>query len=101
MDIPFFDSGRDYGLSKGQPIVCRLCGDDTFISAKYTPAGRYKKGQVRASFEKDLKDFNRDSVDIYWLHLPNTIEKNLHEMIELYHEGTIRNIGVSNFNLDE
>ena len=101
LDIPFFDTARDYGLGKGQPIVGRLCGDDTFISAKYTPAGKYKKGQVKASFEKDLKDFERSCVDVYWLHLPNTIEENLREMIELYREGKIRNIGISNFNPKE
>lgn len=26
--------------------------------------------------EKDLKDFRRNYVDIYWLHLPSDIEKN-------------------------
>ncbi len=101
LDIPFFDTARDYGLGKGQPIVGRLCGDDTFISAKYTPSGKYKKGQVKASFEKDLKDFGRSFVDVYWLHLPNTIDKNLHEMTGLYCEGKIKNIGISNFNLKE
>ena len=71
--IPFFDTARDYGLGKGQAIVGRLCGDDTVISAKYTPMGKYKQGQVRTSFEKDLLDFQRSCVDIYWLHLPNAI----------------------------
>lgn len=99
--IPFFDTARDYGLGKGQAIVGRLCGDDTVISAKYTPMGKYKQGQVRTSFEKDLLDFQRSCVDIYWLHLPNAIEENLSEMIDLYREGRIRNIGVSNFNLKE
>ena len=100
-DIAIFDTARDYGLGKGQPMVGRLCGQNTLISAKYTPGTKYREGQVRASFEKDLLDFGRDSVDIYWLHLPNSIRENLSEMIELYREGKIRNIGVSNFNLEE
>ena len=100
-EIAIFDTARDYGLGKGQPMVGRLCGEGTLISAKYTPVGGYKPGQVKASFEKDLKDFGRDYVDVYWLHLPNSIEENLSEMIDLYREGKIRNIGISNFNLEE
>lgn len=99
--IPVFDTARDYGLGKGQPMVGRLCRGGTFISAKYTPGITYKPGQVRASFEKDLADFQREMVDVYWLHLPNCIRENLAEMIELYREGKIRHIGVSNFNLEE
>ncbi len=99
--ITVFDTARDYGLGKGQPMVGRLCREGTLISAKYTPVTNYKAGQVRASFEKDLQDFGRDAVDVYWLHLPNSIRENLSEMIDLYREGKIRNIGVSNFNLEE
>lgn len=99
--IPVFDTARDYGLGKGQPIVGRVCRDNTLISAKYTPTGKYKEGQVLRSFMKDLQDFQRDSVDIYWLHLPNDIEKNLREMIQLWQKGKIKEIGVSNFNLEE
>ena len=56
---------------------------------------------VRKSLEKDLDDFKRDYVDFYWLHLPTDIEQHLSEMIELFKEGKIRHIGVSNFNLAE
>lgn len=99
--LVIFDTARDYGLGKGQPMVGRLCREGTWISAKYTPGGTYKPGQVRASLEKDLEDFQRESVDIYWLHLPNSIHENLNEMIDLYRKGKIGHIGVSNFNLQE
>lgn len=33
---------------------------------------------------KDLADFKRSSVDIYWLHLPLSIKENLGEMAALY-----------------
>ena len=49
-DIAMFDTARDYGLGKGQPMVGRLCGKNTLISAKYTPGTKYKAGQVRVSF---------------------------------------------------
>ena len=96
-----FDTAQDYGLGKGQKLIGELCPGAAKISAKYTPSSKYVPGQVRRSFEKDLKDFGRESVDIYWLHLPNCIEQNLSEMIELYKEGRVGNIGVSNFSLEE
>ena len=51
--------------------------------------------------EKDLKDFRRNYVDIYWLHLPSDIEKNLNEITTLVKEGKIKHVGISNFTLDE
>lgn len=102
LDLSVYDTAQDYGLGKCQPMIGRLCGQDAIISCKYTPVkATYVKGQVRASLEKDLKEMRREYIDIYWLHLPNAYEKNLNEMIELYKEGKIRNIGISNFNFDE
>ncbi|MCR5002146.1 MAG: hypothetical protein K6A71_10170 [Lachnospiraceae bacterium] len=46
--------------------------------------------------EKDLlifdlaQDYGREYVDIYWLHLPSDIEKNLKEIITLIKEGKIK-----------
>lgn len=96
-----FDTAQDYGVGKCQPMIGRLAEKEMLISAKYTPLSKYKKGAVRKSLEKDLKDFHREYVDIYWLHLPNSIEDNLTEMIELYREGKVKNIGISNFSLEE
>lgn len=100
-DLLMFDTAQDYGLGKGQKLIGALCPAETMISAKYTPGRRYQSGQVRRSLEKDLRDFGRDSVEVYWLHLPNCIKKNLTEMAALYCEGKIRHIGVSNFDLNE
>lgn len=100
-NLRMFDTAQDYGLGEGQKMIGRLCPERALISSKFTPGKNYTPGQVRRSFEKDLQDFGRDSVDIYWLHLPNQIEENLSEMIALYKEGKVRNIGVSNFTLEE
>ena len=95
------DTAQDYGFGLGQKIIGNIKREDTVISAKYTPMGAYKQDQVRKSLEKDLQDIGRDYVDIYWLHLPSSVEENLAEMIALYKEGKIRNVGISNFNLEE
>lgn len=102
LGLPVFDTAQDYGLGAGQKLIGTLCPSQVVISAKYTPvSGKYEPGQVRRSLMKDLHDFRRDHVDVYWLHLPNALEENLKEMAELYQEGKARHIGVSNFNLDE
>lgn len=51
--------------------------------------------------EKDLKDFKRSYVEVYWLHLPTDIEEHLAEIVELYKEGKIKHVGISNFTLNE
>lgn len=83
-----YDLARDYGLGKAQKMfgdfAAELGGEPFIISAKYTPFTHYKKNCVRKSLEKDLADFQRSYVDIYWLHLPTDIEQHLAEIIELY-----------------
>ena len=100
-DIPIYDLARDYGLGKAQKMIGDFGTDDIIISAKYTPFTHYKPGCVRKSLMKDLDDFKRGYVDIYWLHLPTDIDDHLNEIIELYREGKIKYIGISNFTLEE
>lgn len=103
--LMIYDLARDYGLGKAQKMFgdfAEEIGEDSLIiSAKYTPFTHYRRNCVRKSLEKDLADFRRSYVDIYWLHLPTDIEQHLSEIIGLYNEGKIRNIGVSNFTLEE
>ena len=100
-DIALFDMARDYGLGKAQKMLGSFGTDGITISAKYTPFTHYKKWCVRKSLMKDLEDFGRDYVEVYWLHLPTDIEEHLEEISELVKEGKIKHVGVSNFTLDE
>ncbi len=100
-DLKIYDAARDYGFGKAQKMLGEFGTENIFISAKFTPISNYKPGAVIRSLEKDLHDFQRDYIDIYWLHLPIDIEKYLNEIIGLYKAGKIRHIGVSNFNLEE
>lgn len=100
-DLLIFDLAQDYGLGKAQKMIGEFGTEDIYISAKFTPMKKYVPGQVRRSLERDLSEFRRGYVDIYWLHLPVDIEENLAEIGVLYREGKIRNIGISNFTLPE
>lgn len=100
-DIALYDLARDYGLGKAQKMIGEFGTQNILLSAKYTPFTHYKKGCVRKSLEKDLKDFKRSYVEVYWLHLPTDIEEHLAEIVELYKEGKIKHVGISNFTLNE
>ncbi|MBQ7265962.1 MAG: aldo/keto reductase [Firmicutes bacterium] len=96
-----FDTAANYGFGKSQKIIGELCSKEIELSAKSTSPKKYKRGQVRAELEKTLLDTRRSYAEVYWLHLPLYIEENLTEMAELYREGKIHNIGISNVNIDE
>lgn len=96
-----FDLAQDYGLGAAQKIMGSFGTENVILSSKYTPMRKYKSGQVRRSLERDLREFHRDFVDIYWLHLPTDIAENLAEIIALYRAGKVRHIGISNFNAAE
>ena len=100
-DLLIFDLAQDYGFGKAQKMIGEFGTQDIYISSKFTPFRKYHAGQVRKSLERDLLEFRRSYVDIYWLHLPMDIEQNLTEMIQLCHEGKIKHIGISNFSLEE
>lgn len=99
--LTVYDLAQDYGFGKAQKMIGSFGTQGIYLSAKYTPLSAYRPGCVRKSLEKDLRDFRRDYVDIYWLHLPTEIEPHLKETITLAKEGKIHHIGVSNFNLEE
>ena len=81
-DVMLYDLARDYGLGKAQKMIGDFGTDGIYISAKYTPFTHYRKGCVRKSLMKDLEDFKREYVDIYWLHLPTDIEEHLEEIVD-------------------
>lgn len=96
-----FDLAQVYGLGQAQKKIGALGAEGLILSAKFTPTSKYAPGQVQKSLERDLAEFHRNYVDIYWLHRPIDIEKNLFEMVELYQKGKIHSIGISNFSLEE
>jgi aryl-alcohol dehydrogenase-like predicted oxidoreductase len=66
-DIALFDLARDYGLGKAEKMIGEFGTEDIVISAKYTPFTHYKPGCARKSLMKDLRDFKRDYVEVFWM----------------------------------
>lgn len=100
--LDVFDTADDYGFGYAQRLLGQLGQTrDLRISAKYTPTGEYKSGQIHEAFARQCTDLQVNFIDYYWLHLPNDIDQNLAEVVDLYRKGEVGHVGISNFNLQE
>ena len=75
--------------------------EEIFVTTKFLPAAPgYEK--AKRAFEASLKKLGLDYIDLYLIHIPQgDINSSWTAMEELYKEGKVRAIGVSNFNMDQ
>ncbi len=75
--------------------------EEIFVTTKFLPADPgYEK--AKRAFEASLKNLGLDYIDLYLIHLPQgDVNSSWTAMEELYKEGKVRAIGVSNFNMDQ
>lgn len=75
--------------------------EEIFVTTKFLPAvPGYEK--AKRACEASLKNMGLDYIDLYLIHLPQGDRNSSWDaMIDLYKEGKLRAIGVSNFNLNE
>lgn len=95
-----FDTSRAYGMSERilGSVIKKRKREEVFIITKLMNRDQ-RKGNVRNALLVSMKELGVSYIDLYLLHWPQTdtyIECWL-EMEELYKEGLIRAIGVSNF----
>lgn len=75
--------------------------EEIFVTTKFLPADiGYEK--TKLAFEGSLKKLGLDYIDLYLIHLPQgEVSSSWTAMEELYKEGKVRAIGVSNFNMNQ
>ncbi|HEY8955612.1 aldo/keto reductase [Chitinophaga sp.] len=75
--------------------------EEIFVTTKFLPADPgYEK--AKHAFEASLKKLGLDYIDLYLIHIPQgDVNSSWTAMEELYKEGKVRAIGVSNFNMDQ
>jgi 2,5-diketo-D-gluconate reductase A len=75
--------------------------EEIFVTTKFLPADvGYEK--TKRACESSLKKLGLDYIDLYLIHLPQRdVHSSWAAMEELYKEGKVRAIGVSNFNMDQ
>lgn len=97
------DTAASYGNEEAVGAAIRRGGvarEELFITTKLWVSGAgYER--TKAAFERSLKKLRLDYLDLYLIHQPyGDVYGSWRAMEELYHEGRIRAIGVSNFHPD-
>lgn len=97
-----WDTAEVYGMGSSEKLLKNLiAGKGIFLSTKHAPQKKYEQGEVKKSLDSSLERLGREYVDLYWLHSPLNIEHNMSEMAECAKEGKIKNIGLSNGNIEQ
>ena len=93
-----WDTAEVYGNGTSESYIGSFIKDkkDIFISTKHLPSGRYHEGETRKALTASLERLGISKADLYFLHSPKNIEKNMKEMAECYKDGLIGSIGLSN-----
>lgn len=104
--ITHIDTAEMYAEGAAEEIVGKAIQDVNrsllFLVSKVSPE-HLSYDDVRRSAEASLRRMGTDYIDLYLVHKPNPtipIEETMRAMNTLKDEGTIRNIGVSNFNVE-
>ncbi|MBR4346640.1 MAG: aldo/keto reductase [Oscillospiraceae bacterium] len=97
-----WDTAAVYGMGSCEKLLGRLMKgrDDIFISTKYFPDARFRSSALEKSFSSSMERLGRESADLFWIHKPNNLEKNLHEAVPLMLDGRIKSIGISNVSME-
>lgn len=110
--INFFDTADIYGDGQSEEFLGRALGsrrDDVIIATKF---GYHLPGQVsgasaayiRQAVEASLRRLGTDRIDLYQLHTPDAdtpIAETLGALNDLVQAGKVREIGCSNFSVEQ
>ena len=115
LGINWIDTAPNYGLGHSEEVVgmaIKVVSPKPIIATKclfmWKPDGkvvmRLDRERVRIQCENSLKRMKIDTIDMYMIHWPNPIEyveEAWETFVELKKEGKVRNIGVSNFSIEQ
>jgi aryl-alcohol dehydrogenase-like predicted oxidoreductase len=108
--MSWIDTAEVYGKGVSEGLVGRAVADRrdrVLVATKLAPASEgsgFRPDQVHAGCEGSLARLGIDMIDLYQLHWPDStgvpIEETWGAMSELQDAGTVRFLGVSNFDRD-
>lgn len=100
-DINLFDTSPAFGTSEDALGYASKFNKNVLFSTKFLPGRFQRRNALRKSVESSMASLGTYSLDFFGLQAPIDIDKWTAEIISLLDEGTVRNVGVSNFNLAE
>jgi aryl-alcohol dehydrogenase-like predicted oxidoreductase len=111
--INFLDTADIYGGTKSEEFIGRVLGkrrDEVVLATKFgikldeeRPGGASPE-YIRRAVEDSLSRLQTDRIDLYQLHRPDAdtpIADTLHALNELVKAGKVREIGCSNFSVEQ
>ncbi len=106
--IRFFDTAEVYGQGKAEKFLGQLlptAGVDIRIASKIMPfPWRLGKSALRKALNGSLQRLRNKKVDLYQMHWPLppvSVENWMDQMADVYADGLISAVGVSNYDLDQ
>ena len=104
--LNLWDTAVVYGMGSSETMLAQFTKqyprEQVLISTKFTPqiAPLYINS-MEEMLDSSLERFGTDYIDIYWIHNPTDAPKWVDSLIPLLKSGKIKNVGVSNHNLEE
>ena len=105
--VNFFDTAEIYGMGNSEEILGRCIresktGITPVIATKLFPfPWRFGRNALRQALVGSLKRLGLNKVDLYQIHQPINASKWIDAIADVYEEGLISAIGVSNYNLEQ
>ena len=102
--INIVDTAEEYGNGSSEVIVGEATQDirdQVVIASKFSPQHHSHEDVLRCC-DESLKRLKTDFIDIYQIHWPNPaipLKETMEALINLYQDGKIRAIGISNYSL--
>ena len=99
----FWDTAEVYGMGTAETLLGKLIKEkeNIVISTKHFPNKKYKPKENENAIKGSLERLEIKSIDLYWLHSPKNIKENMQELAECEKKGLIKNIGLSNCNIEQ
>ncbi len=105
--VNFFDTAEIYGRGNSEEILGRCiraskAGIAPVIATKFFPfPWRLGRNALRQALAGSLKRLGLDRVDLYQIHQSINVNKWVDAIADVYKEGLISAVGVSNYNLGQ
>jgi len=105
--VNFFDTAEIYGMGDSEEILGRCIqksktGITPVIATKFFPfPWRFGRNALRQALVGSLKRLGLNKVDLYQIHRPINASKWIEAIADVYEEGLISAIGVSNYNVEQ